>query len=293
MPFPRASPRILLVLAAVLLPAPVVRAQAPAAAPAAPPAPAAPAAAPAPPASLAPIADPAPVAAPAPTPLAALLAEADAAFAVRDQPGKMDADLAATRKAEKIAPNDYEVLWRLARHHYWLADDPEISNDEKARIGKITWDYGDRATQANPARVEGWFFASSGVGMYSLGISIVTALFDGMESKFLDRLKKAQAIDPSFFEYGADVAWGRYWDELPWPMHSSDKSEIAYRKAMASSSKNLRARVYLAELRAKEDDPAEAKQLLQAVLAARPGAYDAPEERRAQALARAALAKIK
>jgi len=275
MPFPRASPRPRLVLAAVLLAAPFARAQAPAAAP------------------------PAPIAAPvAPAPtatstLATLLAEADDAFAVRDQPGKMDADLALTRKAEKIAPNDYEVLWRLARHHYWLADDPEISNEEKARIGKITWDYGDRATQANPARVEGWFFASSGVGMYSLGISIVTALFDGMESKFLDRLKKAQAIDPSFFEYGADVAWGRYWDELPWPMHDTDKSEIAYRKAMASSPKNLRAKVYLAELRAKEDDPAEAKQLLQAVLAAKPGAYDAPEERRAQALARAALAKIK
>jgi len=275
MPFPRASPRPRLVLAAVLLAAPFARAQAPAAAP------------------------PAPIAAPvAPAPtatstLATLLAEADDAFAVRDQPGKMDADLALTRKAEKIAPNDYEVLWRLARHHYWLADDPEISNEEKARIGKLTWDFGDRATQANPARVEGWFFASSGVGMYSLGISIVTALFDGMESKFLDRLKKAQAIDPAFFQHGADVAWGRYWDELPWPMHDTEKSEIAYRKAIASSPKNLRARVYLAELRAKEDDLVEAKQLLQAVLGARPGAYDAPEERRAQALARAALARIK
>lgn len=275
MPFPRASPRPRLVLAAVLLAAPFARAQAPAAAP------------------RAPIAAPV---APAPTAtstLATLLAEADDAFAVRDQPGNMDADLALTRKAEKIAPNDYEVLWRLARHHYWLADDPEISNEEKARIGKLTWDFGDRATQANPARVEGWFFASSGVGMYSLGISIVTALFDGMESKFLDRLKKAQAIDPAFFQHGADVAWGRYWDELPWPMHDTEKSEIAYRKAIASSPKNLRARVYLAELRAKEDDLVEAKQLLQAVLGARPGAYDAPEERRAQALARAALARIK
>jgi hypothetical protein len=265
MPFPRAFQRSLLVLAAILLAVPVARAQAPAAAPAA----------------------------PAEPTLATLLADADAAFAVRDQPGKMDADLAATLKAEKIAPTDYEVLWRLARHHYWLADDPQISNEEKARIGKVTWEYGDRATQANPARVEGWFFASSGVGMYSLGISVVTALFDGMESKFLDRLKKAQAIDPAFFEYGADVAWGRYWDELPWPMHDTEKSELAYRKAMRSSPKNLRARVYLAELRAKEDDPVEAKQLLQAVLDARPGAYDAPEERRAQALGRAALAKIK
>jgi len=289
MPSFPASPRWLIVLAAILLAAPVAIAQAPAAAPGAVSAAVVP---PAPIAAPAPTTAPAPIA-PAATALGALLAEADAAFAVRDQPGKMDADLAATRKAEKIAPNDYEVLWRLARHHYWLADDPEISNEEKARIGKVTWDYGDRATQANPARVEGWFFASSGVGMYSLGISIVTALFDGMESKFLDRLKKAQAIDPSFFEFGADVAWGRYWDELPWPMHDTEKSELAYRKAMRSSPRNLRAKVYLAELRAKEDDPVEARQLLQAVLDARPGAYDAPEERRSQALARAALAKIK
>ena len=240
---------------------------------------------------------PAPAAAPAAAPkpsaeLAALLAEADAAFAVRDEPGKMDANLAALKRAEKIAPDDYEVLWRLAQHYYWLADDPRISNEEKARLGKITWDYGDRASQANPKRVEGWFFASAGVGMYSLGISIVKALFDGMESKYLDRLKKAQAADPAYYLNGADVAWGRYWYELPWPKYDGEKSEQWYRKALRASPANLRAKVYLAELYDKEDHPAEARKLLDAVIAAKPGAYDAPEERRAQGMARAVLAKM-
>jgi hypothetical protein len=181
MPVFRAAPRPLIFLAAMVLAGPAVRAEAQA-----------PAAAPPVAAAAVPVAA---VSAPSPE-LAALLAEVDAAYAIRDQPGKMDASLAAVTKAEKLAPGDYEVLWRMARHWYWLADDPSISNDEKARLGKLTWDWSDKAAQANPARVEGWFYGSAGVGMYSLGISIVKALFDGMESKYTDRLKKAQAADP-------------------------------------------------------------------------------------------------
>jgi hypothetical protein len=263
-------PRILALLVLTLV-APVARAQTPAA--------------PSPPS--------APVAAPAAAEFAALIAEIEANWVIRDQPGKMDLDLALIQKAEKIAPSDYEVLWRMARHWYWLADDPSISNEEKARLGKLTWEWSDRAAQANPARVEGWFYGSAGVGMYSLGISIVKALFDGMESKYTDRLKKAQAADPAYYGHGAEVSWGRYYYELPWPKYDGEKSELSFRKALRGTPTNLRAKVYLAELYLKEDHPAEARKLLDAVLAAKIGAYDPPEERRAQGLARAALAQIK
>lgn len=268
----RTRARLAPILACILLAAPVARAQVPAAAPAA---------------------APAPSAAPSSAELGAVIAEIEANWVIRDEPGKMDLDLALLQRAEKIAPEDYEVIWRMARHYYWLADDPAISGEEKARLGKLTWDWSDRATKANPARVEGWFYGSAGVGMYSLGISIVTALLDGMESKYLDRLKKAQAADPAYYGHGADVSWGRYWYELPWPKYDGEKSELAFRKALRSSPTNLRAKVYLAELYIKEDHPAEAKKLLDAVLAAKVGAYDPPEERRAQGLARAALAQIK
>jgi tetratricopeptide (TPR) repeat protein len=276
----RAAPRALTFLLSLALAAPVARAQAPAEA--------RPAVSPAAPAAAAPAAK-----APPSPELASLLAEIDANWAIRDQPGKMDVDLALLQKAEKLAPNDYEVVWRLARHYYWLADDPASTNEEKARNGKITWEIGDRATQIDPSRVEGWFYASAGVGMYSIGISIIKALLDGMESKYLDRLKRSQAADPSYYGYGGDVSWGRYYYELPWPKYDGEKSELAFRKALRSAPYNLRAKVYLAELYIKEDHPAEAKKLLDAVLAAVPGAYDPPEERRAQGLARAAAAQIK
>jgi len=222
-----------------------------------------------------------------------LLDAVDAAWPVRDEPGRMDDIFADLKRAEALSPQAYEVLWRIARWYYWMADAPGISDEEKARLGKLTWDYGDRATRADPGRVEGWFYASTGVGMYSIGISIVKALLEGMEGKYLDRLKKAQSIDPTFYGYGAGVSWGRYYYELPWPKYDAEKSEQELRQALRQNPKNLRAKVFLAELYFKEDQPQEARKLLEEVLAATPGAYDPPEERRAQTMARGVLAKSK
>jgi len=222
-----------------------------------------------------------------------LLEAVDEAWPLRDTPGRMDDILADLKKAEALAPRDYAVLWRVARWYYWMADAPGIPDAEKARLGKLAWEYGDKAIQADPTRVEGWFYASTGVGMYSIGISIVKALLDGMESKYLDRLKKAQSIDPTFYGFGAGVSWGRYYYELPWPKYDAEKSEQEYREALAKNPRNLRAKVFLAELYLKEDHPEEARKLLEDVLAATPGAYDPPEERRAQAMARAVLARSK
>jgi hypothetical protein len=252
------------------------------------PAPAAAAATPAPEA-----APPAPATSGPSEAVARLLAASDAAYLRRDEPGQIEIVKSSLDQAEKLAAGDFEVVWRLSRYYFWTADDPRITNEEKSRLGRLGWDYGDRAAAMRPERVEGWFYGASGVGQYSLGISVVTALFQGMESKFTDRLKKAQSIDPSLNGYAADVSWGRYWYELPWPKYDAEKSEKAYRRALRQNRDNLRAKAYLAELFMKEDYPKEAQKLLEEVLAAKPGAYDAPEERRSQGIARVLIAKLK
>jgi hypothetical protein len=53
---------------------------------------------------------------------------------------------------------------------------------------------------------------------------------------------------------------------------------------------NVRAHVYLADLDEKEDEPAKATAELQRAVANPPGRYDAPEERRWQAVARRKIA---
>ncbi len=61
---------------------------------------------------------------------------------------------------------------------------------------------------------------------------------------------------------------------------------------MARNPASVRARVYLGDLHLEEGRRAEARAEYQAALANPPGRYDAPEERRWQGVARAALARL-
>jgi tetratricopeptide (TPR) repeat protein len=265
----------------------------PAATPAAAPNPAQPGAATsAAPATPAPATPPAAAASPNPG-VSALLAEADSLWPVRDGPGKMDEMKGKLDEAEKRAPKDYGVLWRMSRWYYWAADELTLSSDEKSRLGHVGWEYGDKATGADPQGVEGWFYATAGVGNYSLAMGVVTALLKGMEGKFVDRLKRAEQLDANFDSGAIDTTWGRYYYELPWPKYDAEKCERWLRKALRKNQKNVRAKVYLAELFIKEDYLTHARKQLEEALAVVPGAYDAPEERRYQVRARELLAGMK
>jgi len=219
------------------------------------------------------------------------LAQADALYERRDAPGALDELRSRLEEAEKLAPNDYEVLWRLARLYFWLSDDPAIPNGEKSKLGKRGWEYGERAIAANPARVEGYHFAAAGMGNYSLGIGIFRALREGIEGKFKDRLSHAEKIDPGYQKGAIQTAWGRFWFKLPWPKYDAKKSERALLAALKMNPDNVRAHVYLAELYHKERYEKEARAELERAAAGEPGRYDAPEERRMQRVAREELGR--
>lgn len=224
--------------------------------------------------------------------LQALLAAHDAAYKQRDDAGKFAEAKARLEQAEKLAPNDYGVLWRLARMNFWVSDDPKLKDEEKSRIGKIAWDYGDKASAANPNGVEGFYFAAIGMGNYSLGIGILRALSQGIEGKYKARLGKAAQINDAYDEGGIENAWGRFYFKLPWPKYDAERSEEHLKKALQINPHDLRGMVYLADLYLKEDKPKEAKKLIDQVLAATPNAYDPPEEKRAQELARETLPAV-
>ena len=223
--------------------------------------------------------------------VASLIARSDAAYPRRDEPGVLDEVRRPLEEAERLAPGDYDVLWRLARLEFWLADDPTVKDEEKSRLGKRAWEFGDRAIAAGPDRVEGYQYAAAGMGNYGLGIGVLKALRLGIEGKLKDRLRHAEKIDPAF-EHGAiQTAWGRLWFKLPWPKYDAEKSERALLAALRLNPDNVRARVYLADLYRKERHGREADEQLRKALAAPPGRYDAPEERRWQRVAQAMLEK--
>ena len=219
----------------------------------------------------------------------ALLAELDALYEKRDEPGAMEAMGTRLEEAAKAWPADYGVLWRLSRHYFWLADDPRLGGKQKSSFGKLGWAWGDRATAADPERVEGWHHAAAGVGSYALGIGVFAALRQGIEGKFKERLSRAERIDPDYQTGAIQTAWGRFWYELPWPKYSARRSRKALEDALRKNPDNVRARVYLADLEAKEGEPGKARAQLEAALKNPPGRYDAPEERRWQDVARRKL----
>jgi tetratricopeptide (TPR) repeat protein len=221
--------------------------------------------------------------------LSTLLDQADLAYGRRDEPGALDEVRSKLEEALTLAPDDYEVLWRQARLEFWISDDPALPPKEKSRAGKLAWELGDRATRADPTRVEGWNYAAAGMGNYALGIGVLQALGEGIEAKFKERLGKAEKLDPSF-EHGAlQTAWGRFWFKLPWPKYDAKRCERALKAALEMNPDNVRAHVYLADLFAKEGKKALAREELEKAAESSPGKYDAPEERRMQAVAKAQL----
>jgi tetratricopeptide (TPR) repeat protein len=230
-------------------------------------------------------------------PVATLLARVDDLYRRRD-------DKAAWHEQQRLiqtliarAPQEHGVLWRAARFYFWASDDPGVPKEQRSRWGKDGWDFAERAIVVNPNDVAGYYYAALCMGNYALGLGVVKALSQGMEGKFRDRLSRAQALNAGFELGAADTAWGRFFDKLPWPKRDRKKAEEHFRKAIEMNPNALRPRVYLASSYLDGDRAIEAKHLLDEVAAAVPGRYDAPEERRAQALAAGlmptVLAKLK
>ena len=204
-------------------------------------------------------------------------------------------DPAAIQELEKITqerlaedPNGFETTRRQAELVAWEADgEPDGSNDKAAK-GKVAWEAGDKAIQANPKDVRGHYFSGIGVGLYSEGVGILTALSQGLEDKFRERILAALRIDKDFLDGAPQVVWGRYFFKLPWPKRDPEESIRVLRIALRTHPGNWRAKLYLADslllnrLPGQED---EAHALVKQILDA-PGGRDPPEERRIKEMAR-------
>jgi tetratricopeptide (TPR) repeat protein len=221
--------------------------------------------------------------------LPAMLARIDELYRRRDDRAAWSEEQRLAQAALARAPQDYGALWRAARVYFWMSDDPGLPSDQRSKLGKDGWDVAERAIAANPNDVAGYYFAAVCMGNYALGLGIMKALSKGLEGKFRERLGQAERLGPRY-EHGAiDVAWGRFYDKLPWPKRDRKKAEEHYRRALQIDANNLRARAYLASSYLDDDRAPEAKPLLDEVNAAPLGRYDTPEERRAKAVAAALM----
>lgn len=216
---------------------------------------------------------------------AALLKRVDALYAGRDDRRTLDEQRQFLDGEVARAPNDYDLMWRAARLYFWLGDDPSLPSDQRSKLGKTGWELAERAVALAPDRPDGHYWAAVNIGNYALGLGVVKALASGLEGKFREHLSRAEALAPAYNHGGVNVAWGRFYEKLPWPKRDRAKAQRALRRVLAEQNPgNLRARVYLAETLTADGHADEAKRLLDEVAAAPLGRYDVAEEHRAKAL---------
>jgi hypothetical protein len=202
---------------------------------------------------------------------------------------KRRGDVDALRRLEQLVdehladdPDAFEISWRQASLIAWEADGEPDGSQEKATKGKVAWEAGDRAIRANQNDVRGHYYAGVGVGLYSEGVGVLTALSQGLEGKFRERLLAALRINKDYLDGAPQVVWGRYFYKLPWPKRDLDESIKVLRVAVRTHPNNWRAKLYLADslvLNQLEGQDDEAHQLVDQILASH-GGRDPPEEAR-------------
>ena len=200
-------------------------------------------------------------------------------------------ELARIAKAELAKdPDSFDGNWRRASLLVWQADAAADGSELKAALGKLAWEAGDKAVAAKPDDVRGHYFAGTGLGLYSEGVGILTALSQGLEGKFRDRIQTALKIDKDFLDGGPQAVWGRYFFKLPWPKRNVSESIKVLSAAVEQHPGNLRAKLYLADSLAEDGKGAEAKKIAQEILDA-PLQGDVPEKKRMKDLAKKWLSK--
>jgi len=175
-------------------------------------------------------------------------------------------------KALKENPNDYEANWKCARAYreYGEAIKRQAVEGWKkscAKYGKEGMKYAEKAIEQRPDRPDGHYYYGLNVGIYSDGVSILTALAEGLKSKTQGSLEKAYELDTMYNEAGPMLSLGRFWAIVPWPYKDKKKALKFYREYQKTRyfNEKVEGKIYLAEilleLKGKENKE-EAKALL-------------------------------
>ena len=208
-------------------------------------------------------------------PLPALLARVDDLYRRRDDKAAWHEQQRLVQSLIARAPNEYGVLWRAARFYFWASDDPVFHKRTALALGQGRLGPGGTCDRRQPQRRRRVLRAALCMGNYAMGLGVVKALSQGMEGEVPRSTGAGAGVEPGYEIGGAETAWGRFFDKLPWPKRDKRKAEEHLRKAIELNPYALRARVYLASSYLDSDRAPEAKRLLDEVAAAVPGRYDA------------------
>ena len=152
-------------------------------------------------------------------------------------------------------PDDYAANWKCARANRDYANKAKKSGTEGwkdlcATYGKTAMGFAAKAVSLAPEKVEGQYYYGLSVGVYSDGVSIFTALSEGLKDKTQTSFEAAYRLDKNYNKGGPILSLARFWAVLPWPLKDKDKSLAYYREFQSTPffADNAEAYVFMAEL---------------------------------------------
>lgn len=176
-------------------------------------------------------------------------------------------------KAVQENPNSYEANWKCARANRDYGERAKRNSVKGwkeicAKYGKEGMKYAEKAITLNPKKPDGHYYYGLSAGIYSDGVSIITALREGLKDKTQSSFEKVYALDKMYDKAGSILALGRFWTVLPWPLRDYDKAMKYIREYEATEffdDPPPDGPIFLAELLLKiggDKNKAEAKKLL-------------------------------
>ncbi|MBU1168049.1 MAG: hypothetical protein KKD44_00645 [Proteobacteria bacterium] len=187
---------------------------------------------------------------------AELMSQADGLS--KSKSGSMDDYLAAANIYKQILetePDNYDATWKCAkalRFYAYTAQKNSVDGWKKicAQIGKEGMTYAQKAIDMKPDQPDGYYYFALNVGIYADGVSILTALKEGLKDKTQTSFEKVLELDKNYDNSGAVLGMGRFWSVLPWPLAKKKKALEYYREFQSTEffGKEPESFVYISEL---------------------------------------------
>jgi tetratricopeptide (TPR) repeat protein len=220
-----------------------------------------------------------------------LIAEGDAKWEQRTDPANIRAAIAAWEKAAEAEPNNAELLVKLTRANYFLADG-FLRNDDKEYLKTmdlgVKW--GERAMVAASSEFEAkmrggtkypeavkvmpkegvpamyWYASSLGKWAKKKGFAVLLGQKDNVKAT----MDRALELDPEFYYGGPHRYFGAYYAIAPsFAGGDLEKAQVHFKKSLEISPEYIGTKVLWAEnLATKQQDEETFDRLLAEVLAA-------------------------
>jgi hypothetical protein len=205
------------------------------------------------------------------------------------------ADVARAREAAAIwearlsaDARDFDSAWKIARAMYWIGGhDAPAARRTALERGVAA---GKHAAALQPSRPEGHFWMAANMGALAESFGLRQGL--KYRGAIKEALETVLRIDPAFQSGSADRALGRWHYKVPGLFGGSKKkSEEHLRRSLTYDAGSIASRFFLAETLFELGREREARDELNAVLAAPVHSEWEPEDLEFKQLAKARLAR--